>query len=471
MRVNRLPRVSRNSRLHGEHMYRRGGANLEMPATASGALTFIDLFAGAGGLSLGLMQAGLEGLFAVEKDSDAFATIRANLIDGSRFRYCWPDWLPKEPMDVARLVKGYRANLYDLRGQIDVLAGGPPCQGFSSAGRRRQHDPRNRLFQLYVQVAEILQPKFVVFENVPGIAVVFDLGKRKRNNPRAVGRPPMPYSERLARRLSKIGYDVVGFHERADEFGVPQSRTRYLMVGVRRDLGIEISADVVRGLLAESRDKLLASLRLSVPVSLQEAISDLEVVGRQLVPCEDTPGYEQIVYEGPATHYQHLMNDGAQSPPNSLRLAKHTPATVERLREILRTCKKGVRLSPEDRRRLGIKKSSTTPLAPDRPSKTVTSLPDDFVHYAEPRILTVRECARLQSFPDWFQFQGKYTTGGDRRKVEVPRYTQVANAVPPLLARVIGRALIQLHLRGQSGVASLEAGAVPDGSYAVVTES
>ena len=72
----------------------------------------------------------------------------------------------------------------------------------------------------------------------------------------------------------------------------------------------------------------------------------------------------------------------------------------------------------------------------------MTTLPDDMIHYAEPRILTVREMARLQSFPDWFQFKGKYTTGGDRRTKECPRYTQVGNAVPPLLAEAIGRALL-----------------------------
>jgi DNA (cytosine-5)-methyltransferase 1 len=95
-------------------------------------------------------------------------------------------------------------------------------------------------------------------------------------------------------------------------------------------------------------------------------------------------------------------------------------------------------MSPEDKARFGIKKHSVVPLHPHRPSHTLTTLPDDFIHYSEPRILTVRECARLQSFPDWYAFKGKYTTGGHRRKRECPRYTQVGNAVPPLVAELLG---------------------------------
>jgi DNA (cytosine-5)-methyltransferase 1 len=81
-------------------------------------------------------------------------------------------------------------------------------------------------------------------------------------------------------------------------------------------------------------------------------------------------------------------------------------------------------------------------MSPDQPAPTITTLPDDVLHYAEPRILTVRESARLQSFPDWFRFRGNFTTGGERRKKECPRYTQVGNAVPPYLGRAIGLAIV-----------------------------
>ncbi len=412
------------------------------------APTFVDLFAGAGGLSLGLMAAGLRGLFAVEREVNAFATLRSNLIDGRRdLRYEWPRWLPREPIDLGDLIELHRSNLEKLRGKVDILAGGPPCQGFSQAGRRRSDDPRNRLFELYAQMAQIVQPAFLVFENVPWIAVAFDKLRRKKWNPDGVGRPVLPFSEKIAKRLGLCGYDVVGLHERALEFGVPQDRTRYLMLGVRRDLQLSLSASDLRGMLMTHRDELLATLGLEWPVMLHEAISDLETARRHRIGCVDSPGFDQVVYGGPQTQYQKLMHIGMRDdePPNSMRLVNHRPETVARFRKILATCRKDVKLNPADRARLGMGKASTTPLARDKPSKTITSLPDDFIHYSEPRIFTVRECARIQSFPDWFEFRGKYTTGGTSRRSEVPRYTQVANAVPPLLAQVVGRVLVDLR--------------------------
>lgn len=101
-------------------------------------------------------------------------------------------------------------------------------------------------------------------------------------------------------------------------------------------------------------------------------------------------------------------------------------------------------MDESSRQSYGLKKHRIFPMAPGEPAPTITTLPDDVLHYAEPRILTVRESARLQSFPDWFVFKGKFTTGGDRRTKECPRYTQVGNAVPPLLARAIGSALHML---------------------------
>jgi DNA (cytosine-5)-methyltransferase 1 len=139
--------------------------------------------------------------------------------------------------------------------------------------------------------------------------------------------------------------------------------------------------------------------------------------------------------------------------PNSLRLARHKEQTVERFSKIINMCEKsgtkGVVLSDKVRAELGIKKQSIVVLNEKQPSHTITTLPDDIIHYSEPRILTVRECARLQSFPDWFEFRGNYTTGGSRRTKECPRYTQVGNAVPPLLAEFLGTIVIALHERKQ----------------------
>src|SRR5690606_34855939 len=104
----------------------------------------------------------------------------------------------------------------------------------------------------------------------------------------------------------------------------------------------------------------------------------------------------------------------------------------------LKECPRGVRMNEAHREQYSTRKHRIHPMDAWEPAPTITTLPDDVLHYSEPRILTVRESARLQSFPDWFQFRGKFTTGGDRRTKECPRYTQVGNAVPPLLARAIG---------------------------------
>jgi len=126
---------------------------------------------------------------------------------------------------------------------------------------------------------------------------------------------------------------------------------------------------------------------------------------------------------------------------DSMRLARHSEVVKQRFWEIINFCRNGVRLSESDRETFNLRKYRIHPMSASDPAPTVTTLPDDILHYCDPRILTVRECARLQSFPDGFVFKGKYTTGGALRTKECPRYTQVGNAVPPLLALAIGRAL------------------------------
>ena len=135
----------------------------------------------------------------------------------------------------------------------------------------------------------------------------------------------------------------------------------------------------------------------------------------------------------------HLGHEDA--PMDSMRMARHRDNVRERFTRILAECPKGVRMNEENRKLFGLLKHRVYPMSSTEPAPTLTTLPDDVLHYSEPRILTVRECARLQSFPDWFVFRGKYTTGGELRTKECPRYTQVGNAVPPLLARAVGLAV------------------------------
>lgn len=394
-------------------------------------LTFIDAFAGCGGLSLGLMQAGLKGKFAVEHDSFAFATLKANLLaKQAPFKYLWPCWLPKEPLGIAILLSRYSQQLAALRGTVDVLVGGPPCQGFSMAGRRQHDDPRNQLFAQYLRLVEILEPKIVLVENVRGFTMNFVVGEDVTN-----------YAGALKAVLSD-DYEVYERLLDLSQFGVPQARTRYFVIAVHESV---TTADPFK-LLESQIPSFLRSLGISAPVSSSSAISDLEVSRCGTEPSKDTKGFEQIAYDRPLTRYQKLMNTGVT--PSDLRLARHAENIVQRFRQIIDISHAEGRLntsiSSEVRERFGLKKRALRVLDPDRPSPTITSMPDDLLHYSEPRTLTVRENARLQSFPDWYAFQGKYTTGGHLRKKEVPRFTQVANAVPPLVARAIGEMLVAL---------------------------
>ena len=416
------------------------------------AKMFIDLFAGCGGLSLGLLNSGWKGLFAIEKSPDAFKTLQHNLIDRGKHnlgmpKIDWPKWLDKGPHELRNFIAMYDDELSKLRGSVQLVAGGPPCQGFSFAGKRSGDDPRNQLFKLHLDVVDITEPEIVLLENVLGIDVAF-AETLSATTGRVCRRKS--YASQMRYLLEKHGYHVQQDVVLAADFGVPQLRSRYFTIGIRGDLFSAGELPDFFDILHARRTEFLRARRLPIQrhVTVAEAISDLDTTNKTLVDCKDPEsprGFKEIVYKTPNTPYQKLMHGDLNGcTPNSLRLVNHLPQTVLRFEEILRCCRKGIQISKENRLRLGMKKHAVTPLAPDMPSHTVTTLPDDLLHYAEPRIHTVREHARLQSFPDWFEFRGKYTTGNYLRATECPRYTQVGNAVPPLLAEVMGDALDNL---------------------------
>ena len=145
--------------------------------------------------------------------------------------------------------------------------------------------------------------------------------------------------------------------------------------------------------------------------------------------------------------YEKLMRQGIDNfdeQVDSHRFVNHRKETVILHENLLKHAPVGKRITPDNNTVMGLKRRGVTVLDRASQAPTITSIPDELIHYCEPRILTVREHARLQSFPDWFEFKGKYTSGGKRRKKEVPRYTQVGNAIPPLFAEQIGIALMEV---------------------------
>lgn len=418
-------------------------------STARTKPTFIDVFAGCGGLSLGLMSAGWRGIFAVERDSNAFQTLSTNLIDtGGSHQFQWPEWLEKQPVGVTELIDAKRTQLSALSGQIDMLVGGPPCQGFSAAGRRDPTDPRNKLVEAYLEMVKLIEPKVVLIENVRGITADFkdDASPDGTTN----------YAKWIIAALGEK-YEVATRMIDTSQFGVAQKRHRFFVIGVRR--GIETNG-LPFDFLESGRTAFLRSKNIAaVPVSAKLAISDLEVGRNGTRPSSDSAGFQEIAYEGPLTTYQRTLNSGHVGPLTDTRLARHKPEITNRFEQIIELCQADGRLntalSAETRASFGLRKCAIRVMDPDAPAPTVTSMPDDLIHYSEPRALTVRENARLQSFPDWFKFQGKYTTGGERRRREVPRFTQVANAVPPLMAEAVGRAIYQTLIPATESLAVL----------------
>ena len=409
---------------------------------------FVDLFAGCGGMTLGLMEAGWQGLFGIEIQQDAFETYRQNFLASGKHSLVWPNWLEKRPWDIKLLLKAHAAELQSLRGSVDLVCGGPPCQGFSYSGRRNSRDPRNQLFRRYVDFVNLVQPKFLIVENVPG----FSVSHGKKNRPKTA-RNTQSYAERL-QDLLRPSYWLDACIVRATRFGVPQTRDRIFVVGVRRDAKAMPDSGWAASLLENVREEFLQSKNLpSREITAKKAIGDLEITGRRLisyqsdVSCRTRLSFQQVEYKPPPkpNAYLRLMRNGSNGqPPSCLRLPRHRTDIVRRFRYIHKWFSKGRRLTDPEREILGVAKHRIVPMSADRPAHTLTTIPDDLLHYSEPRVLTVRECARLQSFPDWFDFHGKYTTGGTRRAKECPRYTQVGNAVPPLVAEAWGLAFHEL---------------------------
>jgi len=394
-------------------------------------MLYIDLFAGCGGISLGLYNAGLKGVFAIEKHPDAFLTLKHNLID-NRSHFEWPEWLPLGNWDVNKLLKSHLDQLIQLQGQIHLVVGGPPCQGFSVAGRRRATDKRNNLIHSYLKFVELIQPRVILFENVRGFTLKFSKSKKHSK---------VSYSEIVIKKLNELGYtDAHGEMMNFAEYGVPQRRQRFLVIATRENLSRDIFSK-----LDGNREKILGTKGIGTTISSQSALSDLER-RHGTTECPDSPRFLSGIVSEKQTKFQKILRlpDKISYVPDSHRFVNHTSAIQEVFELLLAKAPRNRTIKGKERELYGFKKRSLMVLDSEEPTPTITTIPDDFVHYSEPRVMTVRECARLQTFPDWFEFKGPYTTGNKERVRQAPRYTQVGNAVPPLFAEQLGIAIKQV---------------------------
>lgn len=360
-------------------------------------LTCIDIFAGAGGLSVGFESAGFNILAANDFDEHAAAT----------FKIAHPHtvWLPGPIQDIPIEAFLDAANL-DI-GELDCLIGGPPCQAFSVYNHQRgMHDERSGLFRQYLRIVEGLRPKFVVMENVTGMTSVEE-GWAIRE---------------IHRGLYDLGYHVEHRILKAEEFGVPQERRRIFFIGSR--LGKEIPWPIPTH-----------GPGLKPFVTVWDAISDLPEL-------EIGEGNEQQPYATRAlSEYQSVMREGSSWVYNHV-----APYLAPINRERLKYIPQGGswRDIPEWLLPAGMKRAKRSDhtkrygrLHPEGLSCTILTKCDphwgSYFHPTQDRSLTVREAARFQSFPDRIRFCGP----------RVEQFRQVGNAVPPLLARAVAAAIAQ----------------------------
>ncbi len=519
-------------------------------------MNHIELFAGCGGLSLGLETAGFDLVMANELSpmaSDTFARnmLNADLVEQSNIdKILWissthqrediqkrfrenpivatglteehysdlkNNRLSDEQLDRSLLV-GSITDLNKLlldeetgllariktgfgRGGVDLVSGGPPCQSFSMAGLRDHRDQRNTLPWEFAKFVGMVQPKIALLENVSGILKAFDIDGKKH------------YAwHEVAKAFAKVGYIPLCLHINAKYVGAAQNRPRFILIALRKDIYTQLGETipdepfiaalhpaklfvdrVLRGedpelgaikcfdvekdhvffssgplaaLVTHNKDQLVSveaaiddmrstDLRHSSYVeNINQLFCNFHSFGLDKLANHEfrTNGpkvrarfrLNQVLNKLDAANARKLQNyikyvDGAQLDNRLLSaVAKHwlldingailkkgTQKQIASLLEALRT-----------------HKHSQRALKANRPAPAVLGSPDDTSHYYESestqRTLTVRELARIQSFPDWYEFKSKVTTGGQSRKFEVPQYTQVGNAVPPLLGRALG---------------------------------
>lgn len=402
--------------------------------------TYIDFFSGCGGLSLGLGWAGWKGVFAIEKDPMAYKTFDKNLIaDGAPHQHFknWPTWLSKEPHAIEDLLQDEKSveEMKRMKGQVTLVAGGPPCQGFSVAGARNGNDPRNLLVFKQVEAIKLLKPIYSIIENVGGFERKF------------VSKPidgmAVSIAEEAIRQLELLGYNAGKVKINAADYGVPQIRERVILFAISKEFaGVLSAAKLLEDMLKtvgeeQRREFYLATDRFT---NVEEAIGDL--AGEELVPDPEFPSYKTCKYLPPKSAYQKLMREGVlgQEIPSCHRFNKHSQKLIALYEKAHRTQPPG-RLSKEFLYENACHSNKRYVLDVKRPSSTLTTAPDELIHYKHQRIVTLREMARLQSFPDDFVFFGRYTLNGPARGIDVPRNAQIGNAIPPLVGRALGEAL------------------------------
>lgn len=335
----------------------------------------IDLFCGAGGFSLGFESAGFETLLAIDKWEHAINTFNHNR-----------DHKVGISIDIQKYDNEQLEALIATN-NITGIIGGPPCQGFSMVGTRDAADERNNLYLQYVRFVEVVRPKFFILENVKGL---LNLNKGY-------------FKHDIIERFTTLGYNVNYKLLKASDYGVPQNRERVFFVGLRNDIFGDTFFEFPEGHESNS-------------ISTSQALSDL--------PCLDQGDDPEVYKTEPQNEYQKIMRGTSTIVLNN-EITNHT----EQTKHIISLVPDGgsIKDIPEEYYSVRNYNTAFKRMDSNKPSTTIDCGHRNYFHYGENRVPTVRESARIQSFPDNYYFTGSKTS----------QYTQVGNAVPPLLAKQI----------------------------------
>lgn len=401
-------------------------------------IRMIDLFSGCGGLVEGFMETGLyEPTASVEWEIAPITTLRNRLKNYWKIEHAEESSIWFDIQRIDELFNGFEDDpkygsskgldyFVDETNGIDVIIGGPPCQAYSVAGRiqdknRMRDDYRNYLFEYYLKVVERYQPKLFVFENVPGMLSAMPDGT--------------PITDLIRRDIEAKGYEIIeNIKEHAlidmSEFKVPQNRKRVILIGVRKNLSASIN---IQSLLIDFYDNILAKYKDSKTISVKEAIGDLE----QCYPLD-----EPITIKG--------LGKFSHSIPES-KYSSHIPRfhnrrDIDIFRMLAEDIERGTFEYTDSKKLNEIYNNATGGntsvhkyhvLRRDLPSTTILAhLYKDglrFIHYdsKQARSITVREAARLQGFPDNFEFKGSRGA----------QYKMIGNAVPPKFSNQLAMAI------------------------------
>ncbi len=509
----------------------------------------IDLFCGAGGFSEGIIQAGFHIVFSSDRSEHVKATYmnrheQLGLINGENTHFELADVRDLDGEHIFNRINSlpiFLDNPLNV-GTIDAIFGGPPCQGFSRAGRKDPNDPRNMLFHEYIRIISEVEPRYVVMENVEGFMDTKLTGFRSLQED-VVYAGEHFVSDILQNELNLIGYNVLQPQIlNAADYGVPQRRKRAIFIAYRNgesepcypvpttpeehqrvtvfqaigdliingehpeiDNGDYINASMT-GRTPDTEGRPLR--RSGTPLNHETSTHSINIIERfslfrqgesakklenrirtEGINLEEFPtllmectfnantNMNREILKKLASEFELNINtdanlwlvntskllaamflaenrdDMTELNKMMLKLKDRLKCTEDQAVDFYVQCRNRLNtnitadeiinrfaegnVDSELMKSLLTKKNSRIKLDGNNISPTMLTLPDDFIHPYEARILSVREMARLQSFDDSFEFLGKRTTGGTLRGQEVPQYTQVGNAVPPLLARAI----------------------------------